>query len=107
MGDALVGSRSIRAVKVVARLGPARFDAALATAGITLDYDREGGGAGLAFALGGVGVDLETLARAYVAFANAGMVPNRVVFMPGQLPPFLVPSLSVVLLVKSHGSRHA
>ncbi|MGZ0187048.1 MAG: penicillin-binding protein 1C [Alphaproteobacteria bacterium] len=84
MSDALVRSLNIPAVKVLARLGPSRFDSALATAGITLDYDREGGDAGLALALGGVGVDLETLARAYVAFTNAGMVPNRLVFMPGQ-----------------------
>jgi penicillin-binding protein 1C len=42
------------------------------------------GGGGLTLALGGVGLDLETLARAYVAFANAGQVPSQLVFMPGR-----------------------
>lgn len=74
--DALRRSLNIPAVKLLRRLGPARFDAAMATAGVELTFDRESGDQGLAMALGGVGVPLEDLARAFVAFARDGRAPQ-------------------------------
>ncbi len=82
--DALVRSLNIPAVKVLRRLGAARFDAALSTAGVTLEFDRDGGDPGLALALGGVGVDLRTLARAYIALLHEGAMPDRLAFRPGE-----------------------
>lgn len=83
VAEALVRSLNVPAVKVLRRLGPARFDAALATAGIDLAYDREQGDPGLALALGGVGVDLRALARAYLAIAGDGRAPARLAFEAG------------------------
>lgn len=80
--EALVRSLNIPAVKVLRRLGAARFDAALATAGIGLAFDRGGGDPGLALALGGVGTDLRDLARAYVAIAGGGAIPDRLALTP-------------------------
>lgn len=82
VAEALVRSLNIPAVKVLRRLGASRFDAALATAGIDLAFDREGADPGLALALGGVGIDLRDLARAYVAIAGRGAAPDRLAFTP-------------------------
>jgi len=82
VAEALVASLNVPAVKVLRRIGPERFDAALATAGFALAFDREGGDAGLAIALGGVGASLRDLARAYVALAHAGRMPDRLSFRP-------------------------
>ncbi len=83
VADALVRSLNIPAVKMLRRVGPARFDAAFATAGLDLSYDRDGGDAGLALALGGVGLDLRDLARAYLALAGRGAMPDRLVGRAG------------------------
>ena len=83
VADALVRSLNVPAVKVLERIGPTQFDAALTTAGLTLDFNREGGSSGLALALGGVGLDLRDLARAFAVFAGDGRMPDRLVLRPG------------------------
>jgi len=93
--EALARSLNIPAVKVLRRLGADRLDGALKTAGVDLAFDREGGGAGLAIALGGVGIDLRTLARAYIAFAGDGRIPEKLALVAGDKVawrPFLAPS---------------
>jgi len=82
--DALTRSLNVPAVKVLGRIGPAQFDAALATAGINLTFDRERGDAGLALALGGVGVSMRDMARLYVGLASGGHVPDVLATTQGQ-----------------------
>lgn len=68
---ALQLSLNIPVVSVLEALGPQHLVAALERAGA--DPVIPGGRAGLAVALGGVGVTLEDLARSYAAIANAGV----------------------------------
>jgi penicillin-binding protein 1C len=72
--EALRRSRNLPAVKVLQRLGPGQFAAALRRAGLTLQLPAAVGRAGLPLALGGVGMSLEDMTRAYSALANAGQV---------------------------------
>lgn len=81
--EALVRSLNVPAVKVLARLGPAQFDAALGTAGVDLSFDRERADTGLAIALGGAGISMRDVARLYVALANGGQAPDRLAASTG------------------------
>lgn len=83
ISEALTRSLNIPAVKALRRVGPARFDAALATAGVDLKFDREKGDPSLALVLGGVGLRLRDLARLYIAL-HGGRVPDALALQPGQ-----------------------
>ncbi|HTW52411.1 MAG TPA: penicillin-binding protein 1C [Stellaceae bacterium] len=72
--QALQYSLNVPAVEVLDRLGPARFTAALAAAGITLKLPQFTVEPGLAVALGGDGISLYELATLYVALAHGGTV---------------------------------
>lgn len=81
VAEALTRSLNIPAIKVMERLGPLRFDAALADAGLHLAFESR---ASLPIALGGVGMRLGDLVRAYVGLAHGGMVPERLVTTDGE-----------------------
>jgi penicillin-binding protein 1C len=72
--EALQYSLNVPAVAVLDRLGPARFTAALAAAGVRLKLPEAAGGPGLAVALGGDGISLFDLATLYVALSHDGAV---------------------------------
>jgi penicillin-binding protein 1C len=72
--EALQYSLNVPAVAVLDRLGPGRFIAALAAAGIRLRLPEPAVEPGLAVALGGAGITLADLVRLYAALANAGEV---------------------------------
>ncbi|MFN3573479.1 MAG: penicillin-binding protein 1C [Phenylobacterium sp.] len=72
--EALTHSLNVPAVDTLARLGPEAFEARLANAGVTLWRPRmETRQAGLAIALGGVGLSLRDLAVLYGALADEGL----------------------------------
>ena len=68
--DALLNSLNIPVVKLTDALGPTRLLSHMRRAGV--DAKLPGGQAGLAVALGGVGVSLTDLTRLYAAIANGG-----------------------------------
>jgi penicillin-binding protein 1C len=72
--EALQYSLNLPAVAVLDRLGPSRFTAALAAAGIGLRLPEPAAEPGLAVALGGAGITLADLVRLYVALSNGGEV---------------------------------
>jgi penicillin-binding protein 1C len=72
--QALQHSLNLPAVAVLDRLGPARFTAALAAAGVTLRLPEPTADPGLAVALGGAGITLADLVRLYAALSNRGEV---------------------------------
>jgi penicillin-binding protein 1C len=72
--QALQYSLNVPAVAVLDRLGPARFQAALAAAGGTLKLPQFTAEPGLALALGGDGISLYDLATLYVALSHDGAV---------------------------------
>jgi penicillin-binding protein 1C len=72
--QALQYSLNLPAVAVLDRLGPARFTAALAAAGVRLRLPEVTADPGLAVALGGVGITLADLVRLYAALSNGGEV---------------------------------
>jgi penicillin-binding protein 1C len=72
--QALQYSLNLPAVAVLDRLGPSRFTAALAAAGIHLRLPGPSTEPGLAVALGGEGITLAELVRLYVALSNGGKV---------------------------------
>src|SRR6516165_4354524 len=72
--QALQYSLNLPAVAVLERLGPGRFIAALAAAGVRLHLPEPAAEPGLAVALGGAGIDLADLVRLYAALSNAGEV---------------------------------
>lgn len=72
--EALQYSLNVPAVAVLDRLGPGRFIAALAAAGIHLHLPQPASEPGLAVALGGDGISLVDLATLYVALAHGGIV---------------------------------
>ena len=72
--DALAQSLNVPAVATLARIGPAAFEARLASAGVRLDRPQvQTRAAGLAIALGGVGVTLRDLAVLYAALGDGGI----------------------------------
>jgi penicillin-binding protein 1C len=72
--QALQYSLNVPAVAVLDRLGPGRFTAALAAAGISLRLPQPAVEPGLAVALGGAGITLVDLVRLYAALSNGGAV---------------------------------
>ena len=72
--QALQYSLNLPAVAVLDRLGPARFTAALAAAGVRLRLPEVTADPGLAVALGGAGITLADLVRLYAALENRGEV---------------------------------
>jgi penicillin-binding protein 1C len=70
--EALRLSLNVPAVDLLDRVGPARFSARLANAGIELKYPS-GGGPNLSMILGGTGVRLEELVGAFAAFNRDGV----------------------------------
>jgi penicillin-binding protein 1C len=72
--EALQHSLNVPAVAVLERLGPGRFIAALAAAGIRLKLPRPTTEPGLAIALGGDGISLQDLTALYVALSHDGAV---------------------------------
>lgn len=77
---ALQRSLNVPAVDLLDRVGPARFTARLAHAGLTLRFPR-GTGPNLALILGGTGTSLEQLVGAYAALARSGLA-GRVRYTP-------------------------
>ena len=72
--EALVHSLNVPAVDTLARLGPAAFEGRLAAAGVQLWRPRaETRDAGLAIALGGVGLSLRDLGVLYGALGDGGL----------------------------------
>ncbi len=72
--EALQHSLNVPAVAVLERLGPSRFTAALAAAGIRLRLPQPATEPGLAIALGGDGISLQDLTALYVALSHDGAV---------------------------------
>ncbi|HEV2189335.1 MAG TPA: penicillin-binding protein 1C [Stellaceae bacterium] len=72
--EALQYSLNVPAVAVLDRLGPGKFTAALAAAGIRLKLPQPTNEPGLAIALGGDGISLLDLATLYVALSHNGAV---------------------------------
>jgi penicillin-binding protein 1C len=72
--QALQYSLNLPAVAVLDRLGPGRFTAALAAAGVRLRLPEPTVDPGLALALGGAGITLADLVRLYAALSNGGEV---------------------------------
>jgi penicillin-binding protein 1C len=72
--QALQYSLNLPAVAVLDRLGPARFTAALAAAGVRLHLPEPTADPGLAVALGGAGIMLTDMVRLYLALSNGGEV---------------------------------
>ena len=72
--EALQYSLNVPAVAVLERLGPARFIAGLAAAGVPLRLPRPSAEPGLAIALGGVGITMADLGALYAALSNGGRV---------------------------------
>jgi penicillin-binding protein 1C len=72
--EALQYSLNVPAVSVLDHLGPGRFVAALAAAGIHLHLPPNDTEPGLAVALGGAGISLTDLATLYVALSHGGEV---------------------------------
>ncbi len=70
--DALSRSLNVPAVDLLDRIGPQRFSARLAHAGVHLALPR-GAQPNLSLALGGVGSDLESLVGAYSALGRGGL----------------------------------
>src|SRR6516164_1300036 len=72
--EALQYSLNLPAVGLLDRLGPGRFTAALAAAGIRLRLPEPAAEPGLAVALGGAGITLADLVRLYASLSNSGEV---------------------------------
>src|SRR6516162_8192187 len=72
--EALQYSLNLPAVGLLDRLGPGRFTAALAAAGIRLRLPEPAADPGLAVALGGAGITLADLVRLYASLPNGGEV---------------------------------
>jgi penicillin-binding protein 1C len=72
--EALANSLNVPAVTLLARVGPAAFEARLRGAGAVIVRPREGlADPGLAMALGGEGISLRDLAMLYAALSDAGL----------------------------------
>jgi penicillin-binding protein 1C len=72
--EALQRSLNIPAVKLLDRIGPISFDAALQRVGVSLRFNRDKGPPALPLALGGAGIDLEDLVMLYAALPAGGEV---------------------------------
>ena len=75
---ALQFSLNVPAVELLSAVGPQRFLSRLRDAGISIAMPRDSAAPGLAVGLGGVGITLQDLTRAYVGLARGGeMLPLR------------------------------
>lgn len=75
---ALQLSLNVPAVELLSALGPQRFLSRLRDTGIAIAMPRDSGAPGLAVGLGGLGITLQDLTRAYVGLARGGeMLPLR------------------------------
>jgi penicillin-binding protein 1C len=75
---ALQLSLNVPAVELLSALGPQRFLSRLRDAGVAIAMPRDSGAPGLAVGLGGLGITLQDLTRAYVGLARGGeMLPLR------------------------------
>lgn len=74
---ALQNSLNVPAVALLSEVGPARFLARLRNAGATIAMSDEAP-AGLAIALGGLGISLRDVARLYAGLARKGDVPDLI-----------------------------
>ncbi|MGO4170935.1 penicillin-binding protein 1C [Bosea sp. TAF32] len=82
---ALQLSLNVPAVELLSALGPQRFLSRLRDAGIAIAMPRDSGAPGLAVGLGGLGITLQDLTRAYVGLARGGeMLPLS--FRPVSIP---------------------
>ncbi|RYE31045.1 MAG: penicillin-binding protein 1C [Hyphomicrobiales bacterium] len=73
---ALQLSLNVPAVELLSALGPQRFLSRLRDAGIAIAMPKDSGAPGLAVGLGGLGITLQDLTRAYVGLARGGeMLP--------------------------------
>lgn len=72
--EALQQSLNVPAVAVLDAVGPGRFVARLAAAGVRLRFSPGAGVPGLPVALGGAGVTLSDLVTLYAGLANSGVV---------------------------------
>src|SRR5690606_34190935 len=72
--EALAQSLNVPAVATLEKVGPSAFEARLASAGVELVRPRsDSRAAGLAIALGGVGISLRDLAVLYAALGDGGI----------------------------------
>jgi penicillin-binding protein 1C len=74
LADALRYSLNVPAVALLDRVGPARFTAKLADAGVTLSFPKGVSGPSLPLVLGGVGTSLYDLVTLYAALGDGGIV---------------------------------
>jgi penicillin-binding protein 1C len=72
--DALLQSLNTIPVRLLQQLGPENFLRRLRSAGIAIELPEPGSSPGLAIALGGLGINLENLAKIYLGLANGGTV---------------------------------
>jgi penicillin-binding protein 1C len=72
--DALLQSLNTVPVRLLQQLGPENFLLRLRSAGIVVELSDPGVAPGLAIALGGLGIDLENLAKLYLGIANGGTI---------------------------------
>ena len=86
--EALQQSLNIPVISLTDALGPAKLMAALRRTGARAEVP--GGQAGLAVALGGLGISLQDLVQAYAALARLGQ-PIRLSVRPGEAAPLPQP----------------
>jgi penicillin-binding protein 1C len=72
--DALLQSLNTVPVRLLQQLGPENFLRRLRSAGIAIELADPNSPPGLAIALGGLGINLENLAKLYLDLANGGNV---------------------------------
>ncbi|HKY94752.1 MAG TPA: penicillin-binding protein 1C [Kiloniellales bacterium] len=82
LAEALQRSLNVPAVMLLERVGAQRFDLRLQEVGVTLEFDRESDGPGLALALGGAGITLVDLVKLYGGLARWGQ-PVEPHWQPG------------------------
>ena len=82
LAEALQRSLNVPAVMLLERVGALRFDLRLQDVGVTLAFDRESDGPGLALALGGAGITLVDLVKLYGGLARWGQ-PVEPHWLPG------------------------
>ncbi|MFD2251875.1 penicillin-binding protein 1C [Pseudochelatococcus lubricantis] len=89
---ALQLSLNVPAVALLAEVGPAHLLARLRAAGVAVELPKDGGEPGLAIALGGLGIRLTDLARAYAGLARGGKVPALRYRLDSEIPAAAEPA---------------
>jgi penicillin-binding protein 1C len=104
--EALRRSLNVPAVAVLDRLGPGRFDAALARVGVDLAFPPGAEAASLPIALGGAGISLADLTRLYVSLGNQGKAPLALRAVqdapPARFLPLMAPDAASDVLTILH-----